>query len=746
MVFISWSLIITKKTSYFASNYSIFLFEKTREINIEGKKMNINKLRKKILLWYLLSLLIFLSIIQVGIIQTKNKENLKDSDSEEYPVSFNNLPENDMDQPTFEKIGEWDDNYGWPNDLFIQNEKAYIANSCGDLIILGLRNPIEPEIIGEYSCSSTEKVFVNDSYIYIISYENGLEILDSSNLTNLQKIGHYDDRGFQETYENLFFADGYIFLADNLNHLKIIDLSNPSSPQKIAEVQTSDIRAIAVQNNLVYLVGYENALEIYDVSNITAPLKISTVNESTSAAHHDIFVVGDNAFIVDYNIGLKIYNISDPLNPFKISQYNDTNDCCRIFVKNDFAYLGYQYNVGLKIINITNPLKPECAYDLGFENKGRIYDIFVMNNYAFIAGIPPGIAIVDVTNPLSPTVIGEFSNGGIANKVEIEQGFAFLADGYNGLEIIDVHNPANPIEVGHDHQSGDNSLDVVVDENIAYLANDKKGLAIIDVADPYSPTRISNYYSGNGRIMDIFIRDQLAFLANKEVGLEIIDVGDPFQPVKISQFTNIPGLQAKEFDVTITPNPEARMTDQINAQLIVGYVDYVEDPQGNFVGDMHLKPIGGLSFTATIMYRSELQIEPKIRDDGIQIDGHISFLDDMGTEFYPSDDADRTILLEIMYDDPQEPMTEYVNIFFDDYGDFEHLYVPKTPGNYTIQAYYAGAEFIASSSSPSVIVDTIDETVWTSSTPLLPSFELYLTLGSIIVIAFITKLWKRKQK
>jgi M6 family metalloprotease-like protein len=214
----------------------------------------------------------------------------------------------------------------------------------------------------------------------------------------------------------------------------------------------------------------------------------------------------------------------------------------------------------------------------------------------------------------------------------------------------------------------------------------------------------------------------------------------------IGKFTTLPTLASKEFDITITPGPDARLRDQINVQMIAGYIEYAEDPQGNFIGDMHLKPFGGLSFTATIMYRSEIELEPRvINTDEIQILGHISFLDDMNIEFYPSEDADRNVLLEISYDDPQEPMTEYVNVFFDDLGDFEHIYIPKTPGNYTIRAYYAGAEFIASSSSPTIIVDTDAGTYWTSTTIPIPGFELYLTLGSLFIVFFIVKIWKRKE-
>ncbi|MBD3191158.1 MAG: hypothetical protein GF308_10960 [Candidatus Heimdallarchaeota archaeon] len=237
------------------------------------------------------------------------------------------------------------------------------------------------------------------------------------------------------------------------------------------------------------------------------------------------------------------------------------------------------------------------------------------------------------------------------------------------------------------------------------------------------------------------------FRTEEDIYVNILDVTEGWNVTGayFGKFTTLPSLGSKEFDVTVIPNPKAPITERITVQMLAGYVSYAEDPQGNFVGDMHLEPFGGVTFTATIMYRSEIEIEAEIINEEIHIMGHISFLDDMGGEFYPSEEADSNVLLEIAFDDIQEPMTEYVNVFFDEKGDFEHYHVPTRPGNYTIRAYYAGTEFIASSSSDTLIADTIAKTVITSSTPPFPGFELFLTLGSIILVVFFVRTWKRKQ-
>ena len=60
-----------------------------------------------------------------------------------------------------------------------------------------------------------------------------------------------------------------------------------------------------------------------------------------------------------------------------------------------------------------------------------------------------------------------------------------MADGPRGLHIIDVSDPSSPTNVGQLNTPGF-AFDVAVADNHAYVADGQPGLRIFDVSDPSS--------------------------------------------------------------------------------------------------------------------------------------------------------------------------------------------------------------------------------------------------------------------
>ena len=78
-------------------------------------------------------------------------------------------------------------------------------------------------------------------------------------------------------------------------------------------------------------------------------------------------------------------------------------------------------------------------------------------NYAYVADDSNGLVIVDVTNPASPTLKGNYYTAGYSMGVAVAGNYAYVADYSNGLVIVDVSNPAAPTLKGSYNTAG-NSL------------------------------------------------------------------------------------------------------------------------------------------------------------------------------------------------------------------------------------------------------------------------------------------------
>jgi hypothetical protein len=106
----------------------------------------------------------------------------------------------------------------------------------------------------------------------------------------------------------------------------------------------------------------------------------------------------------------------------------------------------------------------------------------VIGNYAYVADYDSGLQIIDISNPLTPTIKGNYNTSGFATGVQVLGNYAYIADVNSGLQIIDISNPLTPTLKGNYDTSGF-ATGVQVVGNYAYVADLQGGLKIIDVSE-----------------------------------------------------------------------------------------------------------------------------------------------------------------------------------------------------------------------------------------------------------------------
>ncbi len=232
----------------------------------------------------------------------------------------------------------------------------------------------------------------------------------------------------------------------------------------------------------------------------------------------------------------------------------------------------------------------------------------------------------------------------------------------------------------------------------------------------------------------------------KEIHINILGVTEGWNVTGngIGEFHTFGPNEAKAFNIEITPGPNARPTDTIQADLVASTNVIYDSDDNTFVGDMHLTPFGGVTLTATIMYRSSLNIDATIRDENFfTIIGELSYLEDVPQQYMPQAEGDRTVFLII-----KETITGErtdANVVTDPYGDFQ-LEVSGKTGIYAINAYYAGTGYITCSASVTLMVDLNATSVWTSTRAgLFPGFTFYITLSGIVSLCVVIVLARKRK-
>ncbi len=229
--------------------------------------------------------------------------------------------------------------------------------------------------------------------------------------------------------------------------------------------------------------------------------------------------------------------------PELVGTYNSSDHAWDVSVSNGYAYMA-GYDTGLAIIDVSDPSSPSL---LGQYYTSQAFDVQVIGQYAYVADGTSGLRIIDVSSPASPALTGTYDTD-YASGAFFAGNYAYVADHSLGLRIINVVNPAHPIHISSYNTSG-TSCAVHVIGAYAYLADGYRGLQIINVASPASPTLVStcdtpSYARG------VYVSGNYAYVADKDSGLQIIDVSNPASPNLVGSY-DTPG---SSYDVEVASN------------------------------------------------------------------------------------------------------------------------------------------------------------------------------------------------
>ncbi|MEJ5307443.1 MAG: T9SS type A sorting domain-containing protein [candidate division WOR-3 bacterium] len=340
-------------------------------------------------------------------------------------------------------------------------------------------------------------VFVVDSFAYL-GIENNLVILNVSDYMNPVVLGSISLDGEMETYykSKLFVLNNYVYYLTAETLLNIVDVSNPSNPVKVSEyiLPYGDITSVSVLGNYAYVVS-NGDLKIIDVTNPSNPFEVSNYD----SIGYYIYISGNYAFVAGGNL-LRVLDIIDPLNPVKIGYCEVTENIKDVYISENYAYL--ITTSSLKVIDVTSPSNPfelgYCSID-GFPEK-----VYVLDNYAYVAS-SVGLRIINIQDPVKPFEVSYYDTPSSARGVYVFDNYAYVASSDAGLRIIDVTDPSKPVEVGYYDTPGSAQRVYIIrgyNKNYALVADGDAGLRVIDVTNPLNPVEVA-YYDTEGFTKDV---------------------------------------------------------------------------------------------------------------------------------------------------------------------------------------------------------------------------------------------------
>lgn len=285
---------------------------------------------------------------------------------------------------------------------------------------------------------------------------------ESGNQTTLEFLANFD---YPQEVSNLW---GYsapegteLAIVGTFTGTSFVDVStDPAQPREVAFIPGpgSPWREIKTYSHYAYIVTEGGGgLQIVDLANPKQPVLASTYSASFSSAH-TLFISEDGyAYINGSNVangGLHILSLANPVRPTVAGNWSNwyVHD---VYVRGNTAYAASIFNGSLDFIDVSNKANPRLLvshrypgafthnvwltddgnYALttdetvgGFVNIWNIADIrnielvaqyrvnpnhiphnvYVKGNYAYLSAYVDGVVVLDIADPSSPKVVGQY--------------------------------------------------------------------------------------------------------------------------------------------------------------------------------------------------------------------------------------------------------------------------------------------------------------------------------------------------
>jgi hypothetical protein len=155
--------------------------------------------------------------------------------------------------------------------------------------------------------------------------------------------------------------------------------------------------------------------------------------------------------------------------------------------------------------NGTNPLDgapPINGVIAALDTPGNAVDVAAEGTIALIADSAAGAIVVDVTDPLRPTMLARWDTPGIAQGVALALPGAAIADGTGGLVLLDLTIPARPVLARTVAMPGQ-ARAVTIADNTAYAGGSDGTILAADLISGSETARLA--LPGGPRIEDLVV-------------------------------------------------------------------------------------------------------------------------------------------------------------------------------------------------------------------------------------------------
>lgn len=259
---------------------------------------------------------------------------------------------------------------------------------------------------------------------------------------------------------------------------------------------------------------------------------------------------GTELAIIGTQSGTSFVNVTVPTNPVEVAFIPGTSSTWReIRCYGTYAYISNEDGGGLAIVDMTNPLSPSLVrnYTTYFTTCHSLH-IDTQTGYLYCNGTNNGMIILNVgSNPTLPPSVATY-NTYYVHDCYSRDGIGYFAEISNEqFSIVEVnHLPTFTNRSTTTYAGAFTHNAWLTDDSQYLLTTDELAgghIRVWDVSNLNSPVQVGGYaIPGDDSIVhNVYVRGNLAIASWYTAGLQILDISNPLNPVRVGYYDTYPG-------------------------------------------------------------------------------------------------------------------------------------------------------------------------------------------------------------
>lgn len=315
----------------------------------------------------------------------------------------------------------------WAMGVCLDGTTLYVV-AGGVLSAFDVREPLQPKLLGQLpGMDNNRQVIAQDGFVYVVSRETGMRIIDARDPKNMRLRSRYDSVEFATGID---VVGKTAFLSERIYGVEVVDVSDPDNPAHVCIRKTGESQSNRYRDGYLYSGEWGGgAVEVFDAHDLKTFRPIGKLrlggfgdgleidgdylycSTGHDAKHHRAKTVKDRH---GAGRGLDIFSLADPAKPKWVSRVDfpvftpRNEDFWTPRVANGLAFCCDSHN-GLFVVDVKDPAWPKvvdrfCVPQKGKEEwpSGAISSCAIGEGCVYVTSFPGGLWILPVEGVKPP--------------------------------------------------------------------------------------------------------------------------------------------------------------------------------------------------------------------------------------------------------------------------------------------------------------------------------------------------------